>query len=200
MHFEFLLEELSMAVALERIVQLIVSSEHSFELHPHQGKYDLLGSPGALDSKLARKLRGYSHWTTPDLRVCVVVDRDTDDCVALKTRITGIAASIPMPTLARIAIEELEAWFFGDPDAIKSAYPRVKANLASKSTFRDPDSIAGGTWEALQRVLQRAGYYASGMPKVEVAARIAEHMDPNRNCSHSFRVFRYGLRREAGIP
>jgi hypothetical protein len=59
-----------------------------------------------------------------------------------------------------LAIEELEAWFFGDMDAVRALYPRVPETLEQRAGFRDPDAIRGGTWEALERILQRAGYFA----------------------------------------
>jgi Domain of unknown function (DUF4276) len=96
----------------------------------------------------------------------------------------------------RIVIEELEAWFFGDPTALRVAYPGVSETLEAKAPFRDPDAIRGGTWEALLRVLQRAGYYRrAGLPKVTNAALIAQHMDPAQNRSRSFQVFAAGLER-----
>ena len=48
----------------------------------------------------------------------------------------------------RLAVEELEAWFFGDVDAMATAYPRVPRTLAQRAPYRDPDRIKGGTWEA----------------------------------------------------
>lgn len=186
MHLEFLLEEQSMEAALLELVPKIVP-DHSFELHPHRGKPDLL-------KKLEGRLRGYARWSVPELRVVVVVDRDSDDCHVLKRSILDVCASAGMPALCRIAIEELEAWFFGDVAALRSAYPGVPVTLGARRGFRDPDAIQGGTWEALERVLQRAGHYPTGMPKVEVATRVAERMDIEGNCSHSFRVLRSGLR------
>ena len=90
----------------------------------------------------------------------------------------------------RLAIEELEAWFFGDPEALVQAYPRVPATIGRKAQYRNPDAIAGGTWEALERVLQKAGYFPGGMSKVETARNISKYMDPLRNSSKSFQVFR----------
>ncbi len=44
-------------------------------------------------------------------------------------------------------------------------------------------------------MLQRAGYYQSaGMPKVEVARKVSEHMVLARNTSASFQVFAQGVR------
>lgn len=185
MHLEFLLEEQSMESALLELVPRIV--DHSFELHPHRGKPDLLG-------KLEGRLRGYARWGIPDLRVVVVVDRDADDCHVLKQKLLDVCDTAGMPALCRIAIEELEAWFFGDIPALCTAYSGVSPNLGARSGFRDPDAISGGTWEALERVLQRAGHYPTGLPKVEVATRVAERMDVDRNTSRSFQVLCDGLR------
>ena len=94
----------------------------------------------------------------------------------------------------RNAIEELEAWFFGDPAAVGAAYPGVPKTLGRRAPFRDPDAIEGGTWEALERVLQKAGHHLGGLRKVQAARDIARHMDPERSRSRSFRVFRDAIR------
>lgn len=164
-----------------------IRPDASFDLHPFRGKPDLL-------NKMPGRLRGYLHWHTDDLRVVVVVDRDDDDCRYLKQRIMDMSQLAGMPLLCRIAIEELEAWLIGDVAALRQAYPGVPASLGNRAAYRYPDEISGGTWEALERVLKRAGYYATGMPKVEVASRVAEHMDPENNRSVSFCVFRDGIR------
>lgn len=95
--------------------------------------------------------------------------------------------------LTRLAIEELEAWFFGDADALRIAYPGVSASLGSRSRFRDPDAIRGGTWEALEKELQKAGHHPGGLAKIQAAREISIHMDPVRNRSRSFQAFRQGL-------
>lgn len=95
--------------------------------------------------------------------------------------------------VSRLAIEELEAWFFGDWNAVQQAYPAVNSHVPNQKSYRDPDGIAGGTWEALERVLRRAGYFRTGLRKIEAARAIAQHMEPHRNRSHSFRVFRDAL-------
>ncbi len=174
-----------MDAALAALVPAIVPG-HTFVTHIHQGKPDLL-------KKLESRLRGYSRLRWPNLRLVVLLDRDQQDCIELKTRLTDTCSAAGADALCRIAVEELEAWFFGDVEALRSAYPEVPRNLANRAPFRDPDAIAGGTAEALARVLRQAGYYRAGMPKVEVARRVAAHMDPGRNRSRSFQVFVSGL-------
>ncbi len=50
--------------------------------------------------------------------------------------------------LNRIVVEELEAWFFCDVEAIRQADPKVSANLATQQQDLDPDAIKGVIWEA----------------------------------------------------
>lgn len=134
----------------------------------------------------------------------MVVDCDDDDCLVLKGELERAARDANLVTrtqaggllyqvVNRIAIKELEAWFFGDWDAVRQAYPTVNPNIPNKQGYRDPDQIAGGTWEALERVLKRAGHFKTGLRKIEAARSIAEHMNPAQNRSTSFQMFRNAL-------
>jgi hypothetical protein len=198
MHLEVFVEEPSAEQALRNLLPRILPIGSTSRYHTFQGKTELL-------TKLPSRLRGYAHWLSAEWRVVVLVDEDRQDCCVLKERLERAAAAAGLSTktapgtgrfhvLNRIAIEELEAWFFGDVQALVNAYPGVPATLAQRRGFRDPDQISGGTWEALERVLQKAGYYPGGIPKVEVAQRVSAHMDPPRNTSHSFQVFVAGVR------
>ena len=95
--------------------------------------------------------------------------------------------------LNRIAIEELEAWYFGDWAAVQAAYPRVPATIPNQAAYRNADAIAGGTWERFERVLQRAGYFKSGLRKIEAAQTIGSKIVPEQNRSHSFQTLRAAL-------
>lgn len=192
-HVEILVEELSIETALREIAPKIIGGL-SFEVYPYQCKNDLL-------DKLESRLKGYAAWLPPDWRIMVIVDRDDDRCDQLKQRLNAAARNgglrtrphgegLDVQVVNRIAIEELEAWFFGDWEAVRTAYPKVNVNIPNKSGYRDPDAIAGGTWEALERILQRAGYFQTGLRKVEAARAIAKQMDPAINRSASFRAFR----------
>jgi hypothetical protein len=135
----------------------------------------------------------------------VVVDRDDQDCEQLKQELethaaaAGLAtrstapANTPWIVVNRLAIEELEAWYFGDWDAVRAAFPKVPATLPAKAGYRDPDRVKGGTWEAFERVLQQAGYFAGGLRKIEVARAVTPHMVPPRNRSRSFQVLHLAL-------
>ena len=138
-----------------------------------------------------------------DWRILVVVDRDDDDCRMLKARLDLIAGDCGLRTdrtrtdwqlVNRLAIEELEAWYFGDWSAVRMAYPRVSATIPGQAKYRRPDEIAGGTWEALERILKKAGYFKTGLRKIEAARSVALHMAPDRNVSPSFQALREVLR------
>jgi hypothetical protein len=197
-HIEFLVEEESSEVALQHIVPKILGENVSFRIHPHRGKTDLLSS-------LLSKMRGYAQWLPDDWRIVVLVDEDRQSCEDLKSQLELAARQANLTTktrafpsgdfriLNRIAVEELEAWFFGDVEALHAAYPRVSATLGEKARFRDPDAVAGGTWEAMEQVLQKAGYYKGGLAKIALARVVSQQMDPERNRSASFQAFRNGL-------
>lgn len=196
MHFEILLEEESARVALENVLPNIIRNEDSFGIHPYNGKKDIL-------NKLPRRLRGYKKWIPPDYTIVVLVDRDRDDCILLKRKLEEIAREAGLSTkssprydgtfqvLNRIAIEELEAWFFGDIEALAAAYPGIPSTLGNKEKYRDPDMITD-TWEALEHVLQQAGY-PGPQQKTKVASNISRMMIPARNRSKSFQSFYTGI-------
>jgi len=195
MHFEILLEEPSAEAALNNVLPKIIPDGHTWRVIVFNGKTDLIDS-------LKNVLRGYSDWITPEYRIVVLIDRDDEDCLGLKSQLNAIAKEVglktksfsnPFQVLNRIAIEELEAWLLGDPIAVRAAYPRVSRSFEHRGTYRDTDNIRGGTWEALERLLQRSGYYSSGLPKIEVARNISQHMIPERNRSKSFQVFVEGI-------
>jgi hypothetical protein len=192
-HIEFLLEEPSAEAFLSSLLVRNLSDRITFSLHVHQGKRDLL-------AKLAKRLRGYARWLPETSRIIVLVDRDKDDCIVLKRELEHLAAQAGLRTrtvdcaltcqvVNRIACEELEAWFFGDHAAIRTAYPRVSLHSLGKAAFRNPDLIAGGTWEALERTLKAAGYFSAGLRKVECAQLIGQHLDPTTCSSASFKIF-----------
>ncbi len=192
-HVVMLVEEPSMEVFLRALLPRLLPHDRTLEVHPFQGKSDLLG-------KIEARLRAYASWLPDDARIVVVVDRDDDDCRDLKRRLEDMAARAGLRTrtragpaqwqlVNRIAIEELEAWYFGDWAAVRAAYQRVRAAIPNRASFRDPDAIAGGTWEAFERVMQRHGYFKGGLAKLEAARAIGTHLDPSRSRSRSFQVF-----------
>ena len=179
-HVEVLVEEPSTEVALRLLLPRILENT-SFQLYSHQGKNDLL-------QRLPARLRGYAEWLPPRWCIVVVVDRDEEECKTLKTHLEKMAADahlitrtqtgrLPYNVVNRIAIEELEAWHFGDWEAVRAAYPRVPPTIPSKAKYRNPDGIDRGTWETFERILQRVGYFRSELRKLEAARTIAPYVE-----------------------
>ncbi|MCY4075894.1 MAG: DUF4276 family protein [Acidobacteria bacterium] len=190
MHVELLVEEQSMEAFLRTLLPKLLPETCSHEVHPFQCK-------DALRRKIADRLRGYAHWLPEDWRVFVLVDRDDDDCAMLKAEIEANVRRAGLRTRSqdphwqvatRIVVEELEAWYFGDWQAVLKAYPKVSPRIPGRRTYRDPDGIVR-TWEAFERILKRHGYFKGGLRKTEAARAIAEHVDPDANRSRSFLVF-----------
>ncbi|MCK6574438.1 DUF4276 family protein [Myxococcota bacterium] len=195
-HVEVLVEEPSAEAALQSLLPRMLG-ELTFAVYPHACKDELL-------QRLPERLRGYAAWLPDDWRIVIIVDRDDDDCAALKRRLEQMALVAGLSTRAnrhgarvqvvnRLAIEELEAWFFGDWEAVRAAYPKVDGNIPQQAKYRSADAIQGGTWEAFERVLKKAGYFQTGLRKIEAARAVATHMDPERNASPSFRTLRSAL-------
>lgn len=88
----------------------------------------------------------------------------------------------------RIAIEELESWYFGDWQAVRGAYPKVGNRIDRKRKYREPDAIPGA-WEAFERVLQACGYFKTGLRKIELARKLGSLIERDRSSSRSFNNF-----------
>lgn len=191
-----------MEAFLHALLPRMLPTGRTFVVHPFQGKPDLLG-------RLPDRLRGYASWLPDDWRIVVVVDRDDDDCLELKAQLEDMAKRARLKTRSaagaqqwqlvnRIVVEELEAWYFGDWQAVCTAYPKVSAHAVNKAGLRDPDAVAGGTWQAFERQLQRGGYFRGGLTKIEAARVLGAAIDPQRCRSNSFARFRDAVLEAAG--
>ncbi|WP_175754526.1 DUF4276 family protein [Burkholderia ambifaria] len=190
-------EEYSMEVALEHLLPKLLDTA-DFEIRRFQCKDDLL-------KNLPARLKALSTWLPQGWAILVAVDRDDDDALELKGRLEAMAKAAGLTTKStaaagksfhvanRLVVEELEAWFFGDWSAVRMAYPRVPEGVPRRAAFRDADSIRGGTWEALERILKNAGYFSTGLRKLECARAVAQHMNPPDNTSRSFIAFRQAI-------
>lgn len=208
MHLIVLCEEPSAEEALNCLIGRLLPEPDTFQVVNLLCKTQLL-------AELPKRLRAYADRLRheSDLRVLVLVDRDQQDCHKLKQTLEQVAAAAGLRTLAaarpapkqaplgpfqvanRIACEELEAWFLGDPAAVEQAYPKVKRQHFDQAHLRNPDNVRGGTWEALERTLQKARYYPAGLAKIKAARDIAPHLDltPTVNLSPSFQAFVAGV-------
>jgi hypothetical protein len=88
--------------------------------------------------------------------------------------------------LERIACQELEAWYLGEPEALAKAFDTDHLRtLGRRARFRDPDAVAKPSSE-LARLIP-------SFQKVSGARRLAGHLTREGNCSPSFRALMAGL-------
>ena len=80
-----------MASTMRYLLPAILGDGVTYNLHPHNGKQSLLRN-------LPNRLRGYAKWVGETNRLIVVLDRDDDDCVALKEELERLAAEAGMST------------------------------------------------------------------------------------------------------
>lgn len=179
----FLLEEYSMKVLLDGLLPRLFPGL-PFLCVPHGGKHDL-------ETSIPRKLRA---WREPGVRFCVIRDNDGGDCHVLKARLVALCQDrVREDALVRIACQELEAWYFGAPDALADAFGYdTLRGISAKARFRDPDVIdhpAGVLAELVEE-----------FQKVSGARLMAQHLS-RENSSRSFQVLIQGIRRlQASMP
>lgn len=139
----------------------------------HEGKSDL-------EKSIPRKLRA---WKEPGVRFIILRDNDRHDCRELKKRLLDLCkGSGRSDTIVRIVCQELEAWYFGDPEALAEGFgdPRLR-RIRDRSQYRDSDEIPYPGRE-LERLVP-------SYQKLSGARRMAAHVEAERNNSPSFRVF-----------
>lgn len=176
----FLAEEASMEEMLRGFLPVLFpnwTEGVDWRCIPHEGKSDL-------EASIPHKLRG---WRQPNVRFVVLRDQDSANCEDVKRRLRELCASGGRPdTLVRIPCRELEAWYLGDLAAVDAALgtPNLSAKQDQRK-YRNPDRLQNPSKELskLAPYQKRSGSRAIG-PK----------LDPDMNCSHSFRVFVAGLR------
>lgn len=210
MHIEVLVEDSSGERLLAQLLPKILGEQgapHTWRLvKPYKG---IGGIPKGLTAKadpakrilldqLPRLLRGYGR--TPGIdAVVVVLDTDKRDCKAFLQELKSLAENCsPAPhTLFRLAIEEMEAWYLGDRDALLQAFPKAKREVLDRYV----QDSACGTWELLAdaihvggaAAIKKAGWPLPGQLKHEWAEKIGPFMDLQHNVSPSFGKFRDGL-------
>lgn len=210
MHIEVLVEDQSGMKLLEAVLPKLLGEQgqpHSWRLHAYKGIGRIPHNLGAsadpvkriLLDRLPGILQGYGR--TPGIdAVVIVVDSDKRNCVDFLAELKALAAQCQAPpTLFRLAIEEVEAWYLGDRQAVLSTYPRAKKAVLDSYV---QDTVCG-TWEKLADALysggsaafRKAGGRSPGQVKYEWAEKIGPLLEPERNLSPSFGKLRDGLRR-----
>ena len=94
----------------------------------------------------------------------------------------------------RIACQELEAWYFGEPDALAEAFgDETLRRIGAKARYRDPDAIERPSAALEQLVpdlpesLRRTANGTPSLPGKEQVAELpgADRGDPSSGCAHS---------------
>ncbi|MFZ1241628.1 MAG: hypothetical protein WAV66_20055 [Anaerolineae bacterium] len=219
MHFEILVEDQSGKKALDILVPKILGNGHTLAVHSYKGVGHIPrdmrdvddASKRILLDNLPKLLKGYGRTfdgypTDYPAAVILVCDLDNKCLRAFRQELLSILnACNPKPvTRFCIAIEEGEAWFLGDLNAIKNAYPKAKEVILNSYIN---DSICG-TWEKLADAvypggaqnLSTRGWQVVGSEKSRWATEIPPHMNITRNMSPSFCYFRAKLQELAGAP
>jgi len=83
----------------------------------HRGKEDLISHLNQIIPSLSKRAQ----------QIIVIIDRDKQDCVALKNNIKEKMVWCSCEHKIRIACYELEAWFLGDMKAIAKCSHSFKA-------------------------------------------------------------------------
>ena len=209
-NFRQYLEDFSGELLLQELLPKLLgpqSQPHTWRLHSYEGigrvPKDLakVGDPAKriLLNQLPRLLRGYAR--TPGIdAVVVVLDVDRRDCRAFLDELKLIAedASRDAITMFRLAIEEMEAWYFGDEAALIAAYPKAKREVLDRYV---QDSICD-TWELFadavypggSGAIKKVGWPLPGQVKCDWARSLGPLLDPDQNVSPSFGKLRDGLR------
>lgn len=211
MHIEVLVEDSSGARLVEVLLPKLIGEQgapHSWRVHAYKGIGRLPSglstsadpSKRALLDQLPRLLAGYGR--TPGFdAVVVMLDSDRRDCRIFLQELKALLQQCrPAPnTLFRLAIEEMEAWYLGDRQALLSIYPRAKKEALGRY---QQDSVCD-TWELLADAvypggsakIRNMGWPLPGQIKHEWAERIGPLMNVEQNQSPSFCALRDGLRR-----
>jgi hypothetical protein len=211
MHIEVLVEDSSGKRLLEFLLPSLIGdygNPHTYRIISYRGIGHIpkglhsVSDPAKriLLDRLPGVLQGNAR--TPGIdATLIVVDSDRRNCADFLQELHGVLQRCnPAPTaLFRLAIEEIEAWYFGDRSALLEAYPNAKSPILNAYI---QDSICD-TWERLadaiypggSAALKQAGWPLPGQIKHEWAERIGPLLQPDRNKSPSFKKFREGLQR-----
>ncbi|MDM7995890.1 MAG: DUF4276 family protein [Acidobacteriota bacterium] len=173
----FLLEERSMKILLDGLLPRLFPGIN-FLCVPHEGKQDL-------EKSIPRKLKA---WREPGVRFVIVRDNDNADCEELKAALLELCRNGGRAdSLVRLACQELEAWYFGEPESLANAYARQDlAAIGQRARYRDPDTIQTPSAE-LSRLIPE-------FQKISGARRMSEILQGTNNSSRSFTVFCRGIR------
>lgn len=120
---------------------------------------------------------------TQDDIFLILRDQDSGDCRLIKENLLKKCRAANKPeTIVRIACHELESFYLGDLAAVEKGLGL--GNLSKrqrKHTYRQPDRLANPAQELMRLTQNR-------YQKVAGSRAIGQHLDPENNQSHSFKV------------
>jgi len=199
MHFRFLIEDQSGTHAMRIIAPKLLGDDNTYDLLPYKGigripkglRPNSDADKRILLDQLPRLLRGFGK--NPHSGVIIIIcDLDDRDKTQFEQELENVLNSCaPKPNaFFCLAVEEFEAWYLGDLNAVVKAYPNAKNSVLNK--YKN-DEICG-TWELLadavckggSKALSAKGWQAVGEQKSIWAKEISPHMAINENKSPSF--------------
>lgn len=150
MHFEMLVEGQTELTALSILLPKIVGDyeqPHTWRIHKHQGvgriPDDVTKPPNPLDksllNQLPAKLRAYARVVDSRRAVIVLLDLDDNDREPFYQQLMQIVPE-GLQVNVEFAIEELEAWFLGDQEALLQFNPQIDQAVLNSY---EQDSICG---------------------------------------------------------
>lgn len=165
--------------SIEEVTKVIIKRmglENRVKIIPHDGKNDL-------EKSFPRKI---ANWRNPHrTRFVICRDNDGSDCAILKQRLRDMLPETTQHDFKlRLVMNELEAWYLGDLEALKKAELISQGVLdqnRNKRKFRSPENLTNAKQE-FKRLVKTKG-------QITLARTIAPHLElENENCS-SFKHF-----------
>lgn len=142
----------------------------------HEGKGDLKRS-------FPRKVRAWNAGMTTRFVICM--DNDTANCTVLKNELRALLPPNPSHEFKiRLVMNELEAWYLGDMDALELAgyIPKDSAvKNQKKKSFRVPENMVNAKREFLKLVKTQG--------QITLARSIAPHLNLQNDRCKSFKHF-----------
>lgn len=207
MHFQFLLEDQSTEVLINKIMPKVLadSPETTYRCKSFRGlggftKKNTVKETrtGKLLNDLTTYIKGFNKsLQNYSAAIVVVLDLDDHDRNEFSNELYSVLDinHITVDCVFCFAIEEIEAWLLGDGEALHKAYPKAKLHILH--TY-DQDSVCG-TWEILAECIYPGGlkqlnkdctsYREVGQLKARWADSIGTYMDLGTNNSPSFKSF-----------
>jgi Domain of unknown function (DUF4276) len=155
MNIAIFVEDSSTEALLKHILPSILTTDIEYKIRSHKGlghfpKFDASNPPKNIQSdmllqSLPKLLRG--HANTPYIDgVVILCDADEKNANDFLNELKNFVKNItphPKKNLICLAIEETEAWYFGDLKALKKAYPRANQKILDSYKQDTPCQ----TWE-----------------------------------------------------